>query len=151
MLVATDVAARGIHVDNVALVMHYDPAGSDKDYIHRSGRTGRAGQDGRVISMVVEDKKKIARQLQKDLGLRPGFDDLEIAEFPEAVERPKLEPEHFDGPRRGGESRGGRKPQDNRGPGRRKPRSKSDSRSGDRPGGATPGPAKPKAKKIPIS
>ena len=89
VLVATDVAARGIHVDNVALVMHYDPAGTDKDYIHRSGRTGRAGQDGRVISMVVEDKKKVARQLQKQLGLKPGFDDLDMSALPDVVERPK--------------------------------------------------------------
>jgi len=93
VLVATDVAARGIHVDNVALVMHYDPAGSDKDYIHRSGRTGRAGQDGRVISMVVEDKKKMARALQKDLGLKPGFDDLVEDGLPDTVERPAYVPE----------------------------------------------------------
>jgi len=92
VLVATDVAARGIHVDNVALVMHYDPAGSDKDYIHRSGRTGRAGQDGRVISMIVDEKKKIARQLQKDLGLKPGFDDydVDVAALPPVVERPTI-------------------------------------------------------------
>ena len=88
VLVATDVAARGIHVDNVSLVMHYDPAGSDKDYIHRSGRTGRAGQDGRVISMVVEDKKKIARNLQKDLGFKPGFDDIEEESLNPIVSRP---------------------------------------------------------------
>ena len=94
VLVATDVAARGIHVDNVALVMHYDPAGSDKDYIHRSGRTGRAGQDGRVISMVVEDKKKIARQLQKDLGIKPGLDDLDLEALGPIVEpRTPVDPE----------------------------------------------------------
>jgi len=100
VLVATDVAARGIHVDNVSLVMHYDPAGSDKDYIHRSGRTGRAGQDGRVISMVVDDKKKIARQLMKDLGQKPGFDDLDLDALPPVVKRVKVKPEHVDGPRR---------------------------------------------------
>jgi len=93
VLVATDVAARGIHVDNVALVMHYDPAGSDKDYIHRSGRTGRAGQDGRVMSMVVEDKRKIARQLQKELGFKPGFDDLDLAALPTVVTRKRHQPE----------------------------------------------------------
>ncbi len=96
VLVATDVAARGIHVDNVSLVMHYDPAGTDKDYIHRSGRTGRAGADGRVISMVVEDKKKVARALQKDLGLKPGFDDLDLAEFGAIVERPIVKDEPHD-------------------------------------------------------
>ena len=95
VLVATDVAARGIHVDDVALVMHYDPANSDKDYIHRSGRTGRAGQPGRVISMVVEDKRKIAEQLQKDLGVPRGFEKLDLEELPTTVERkvPRPEPE----------------------------------------------------------
>ena len=113
VLVATDVAARGIHVDNVALVMHYDPAGSDKDYIHRSGRTGRAGQDGRVISMVVEDKKKVARQLQKDLGLKPGFDDLDIAGLPPEVDRPKpkAEPRQQSGRDRGGQKSQGKRRQ----------------------------------------
>jgi superfamily II DNA/RNA helicase len=93
VLVATDVAARGIHVDNVALVMHYDPAGSDKDYIHRSGRTGRAGQDGHVISMVVEDKKKAARQLQKELGLKPGLEILEVESLGPVVKPPKAKPQ----------------------------------------------------------
>ena len=49
-LVATDVAARGIHVDDVALVVHFDPASDDKAYIHRSGRTGRAGATGTVVT-----------------------------------------------------------------------------------------------------
>lgn len=93
VLVATDVAARGIHVDNVALVMHYDPAGSDKDYIHRSGRTGRAGQDGHVISMVVEDKKKAARQLQKELGLKPGLEILDVESLGPVVKPPKAKPQ----------------------------------------------------------
>ncbi len=87
VLVATDVAARGIHVDKVELVMHYDPANSDKDYIHRSGRTGRAGSTGRVVSMVVDNKQKIARQLQKDLGVEQGFESLDLASLPPAVER----------------------------------------------------------------
>ena len=91
VLVATDVAARGIHVDDVALVMHYDPAATDKDYVHRSGRTGRAGQPGRVISMVVEDKKKEARQLQKQLGHRLGFDQLDLADFVPMQRRPSAE------------------------------------------------------------
>ena len=51
-LVATDVAARGIHVDDVACVVHFDPAADDKDYLHRSGRTGRAGASGTVVTLV---------------------------------------------------------------------------------------------------
>lgn len=119
VLVATDVAARGIHVDNVSLVMHYDPAGTDKDYIHRSGRTGRAGATGRVISMIVEDKKKIARQLQKDLGVKPGFDDFDPESFPPALKRTPPPREHVDG-RSSNKSRGDGKRRDSRGEGRRR-------------------------------
>jgi superfamily II DNA/RNA helicase len=51
-LVATDVAARGIHVDDVACVVNFDPAADDKDYLHRAGRTGRAGATGTVVTLV---------------------------------------------------------------------------------------------------
>ena len=68
-LVATDVAARGIHVDNVAIVVHFDPPGSDKDYVHRSGRTGRAGRDGVVLSFVDKDQQGAAARTQRELGL----------------------------------------------------------------------------------
>jgi superfamily II DNA/RNA helicase len=66
-LVATDVAARGIHVDRVACVVHFDPAGDAKDYIHRSGRTGRAGAAGTVLSLVTPGARKAVRTLQRDL------------------------------------------------------------------------------------
>jgi superfamily II DNA/RNA helicase len=52
VLVATDVAARGIHVDDVGLVVHYDPPSDHKDYLHRSGRTARAGATGAVVALV---------------------------------------------------------------------------------------------------
>ena len=52
MLVATDVAARGIHIDDVDLVVHFDPPNDHKDYLHRSGRTGRAGATGTVVALV---------------------------------------------------------------------------------------------------
>jgi superfamily II DNA/RNA helicase len=68
-LVATDVAARGIHVDNVGCVVHFDLAGDHKDYLHRSGRTGRAGAKGVVVSLVTEAGAAQARQLQKALGV----------------------------------------------------------------------------------
>jgi superfamily II DNA/RNA helicase len=57
VLVATDVAARGIHVDGVNCVVHLDPPATDKDYVHRSGRTGRAGAKGTVISFVSRDQR----------------------------------------------------------------------------------------------
>ena len=68
-LVATDVAARGIHVDGVASVVHYDPPEDHKAYVHRSGRTARAGQDGVVISLIQPDQKRDTRRLQRDVGL----------------------------------------------------------------------------------
>ena len=66
-LVATDVAARGIHVDGVACVIHFDPVDESKDYIHRSGRTGRAGAAGVVVSLVSDDTRKAVRTLQREL------------------------------------------------------------------------------------
>ena len=68
-LVATDVAARGIHVDGVACVIHFDPPADHKDYVHRSGRTARAGAGGIVVSMVNSDQYKDIRKLQKQVGL----------------------------------------------------------------------------------
>ncbi len=68
-LVATDVAARGIHVDDVACVVHYDLPGEVKDYVHRSGRTGRAGASGRVVTLVTETDGAAARRLRQGLGI----------------------------------------------------------------------------------
>ncbi len=68
-LIATDVAARGIHVDGVACVIHYDPPEDHKAYIHRSGRTARAGQSGVVLSFVAPDQKKKSRRLQHKIDI----------------------------------------------------------------------------------
>ncbi|GJM37063.1 MAG: hypothetical protein DHS20C19_04300 [Acidimicrobiales bacterium] len=68
-LVATDVAARGIHIDEVASVIHYDPPGDHKAYIHRSGRTARGGRGGVVVSLVQPDQAKDVRRMQRDVGL----------------------------------------------------------------------------------
>jgi superfamily II DNA/RNA helicase len=68
-LVATDVAARGIHVDNVACVIHHDLPADEKDYVHRSGRTGRAGEEGTVIALVLADQRKDAAKLARKLDL----------------------------------------------------------------------------------
>jgi superfamily II DNA/RNA helicase len=69
VLVATDIAARGIHVDAVPLVVHYDPPKDTTDYVHRSGRTGRAGADGLVISLVGHEHVRDTRHLRRKLGL----------------------------------------------------------------------------------
>jgi superfamily II DNA/RNA helicase len=68
-LVATDVVARGIHVDGVPCVVHFDPPTHAKDYVHRSGRTGRAGASGTVVSLVTDANGKAIRALQRSLGL----------------------------------------------------------------------------------
>ncbi|MEU2347400.1 DEAD/DEAH box helicase [Modestobacter sp. NPDC049651] len=122
VLVATDVAARGIHVDDVSLVLHYDPPADHKTYLHRSGRTARAGAAGVVVSLLLPDQvgqsKRRFRQAKVDpqvSRIRPG--DAPIAELVaggvhvEPVERPVRE----------------RRPSS--GPGGRRPR-----RDGDRPG-----------------
>ena len=68
-LIATDVAARGIHVDCVASVIHFDPPEDHKAYLHRSGRTARAGQTGLVVSLVQNGQHADAKKVQKRLGL----------------------------------------------------------------------------------
>jgi superfamily II DNA/RNA helicase len=71
-LVATDVAARGIHVDGVNAVVHFDPPADAKDYVHRSGRTARAGATGVVVTLVTPDKAGAVKRLQRDLGVPSG-------------------------------------------------------------------------------
>jgi superfamily II DNA/RNA helicase len=77
-LIATDVAARGIHVDDVAVVVHFDQPGSHKDYVHRSGRTGRAGSDGLVVSLVGDEELEDVRAMQRELGLPAGLHELDL-------------------------------------------------------------------------
>jgi superfamily II DNA/RNA helicase len=68
-LIATDVAARGIHIDSVASVVHFDPPADHKDYLHRSGRTARAGATGTVVSLVAHDQRRVVQRMQHELGL----------------------------------------------------------------------------------
>lgn len=77
-LVATDVAARGIHVDNVAAVVHYDQPATDKDYVHRSGRTGRAGAEGLVVSLISAEEAVDVHKLQRVLELPEGLHELDM-------------------------------------------------------------------------
>jgi superfamily II DNA/RNA helicase len=70
-LVATDIAARGIHVDDVALVIHADPPVEHKAYLHRSGRTARAGATGTVITLMTDDQQAEVRDLTRRAGVRP--------------------------------------------------------------------------------
>ncbi|MGH3435555.1 MAG: DEAD/DEAH box helicase [Sciscionella sp.] len=71
VLVATDVAARGIHVDDVSLVVHVDPPADEKAYLHRAGRTARAGETGTVVTLVTHDERRAVRRLTEKAGVRP--------------------------------------------------------------------------------
>src|SRR6476469_7793334 len=69
VLVATDVAARGIHVDDVSVVLQVDPPADHKDYLHRSGRTARAGDKGTVVTLALPHQRKTMERQLKDAGL----------------------------------------------------------------------------------
>jgi superfamily II DNA/RNA helicase len=71
VLVATDVAARGIHVDDVSVVLQLDPPMTSKDYLHRSGRTARAGESGTVVSLVLPHQRRTVLRLAGQAGAKP--------------------------------------------------------------------------------
>ena len=112
-LVATDVAARGIHVDDVACVVHFDLPPDPKDYVHRSGRTGRAGASGTVVAFVPSSQQKDARTIQRAGRMPEGLTmpDFAADEMPARVANPRTTP--IEGPteerrhRSGGGSGGG--------------------------------------------
>jgi superfamily II DNA/RNA helicase len=68
-LVATDIAARGIHVDDIALVIHADPPEEHKAFLHRSGRTARAGAEGTVVTMMTDQQRRSVKRLMRDAGI----------------------------------------------------------------------------------
>jgi superfamily II DNA/RNA helicase len=90
VLVATDVAARGIHVDAVDVVVHYDPAEDAKAYVHRSGRTARAGEAGVAVTLMLWNQENDVRVVQRRLGLDEPIvevfsNDPRLAELEELV------------------------------------------------------------------
>ncbi|UEL28266.1 DEAD/DEAH box helicase [Pseudarthrobacter sp. L1SW] len=74
VLVATDVAARGVHVDDVELVIHVDPPTEHKAYLHRSGRTARAGSDGTVVTLTLPEQQTDVKKLMKAAGVEVNFE-----------------------------------------------------------------------------
>jgi superfamily II DNA/RNA helicase len=100
-LIATDVAARGIHIEAVETVIHYDPAADHKDYLHRSGRTARAGASGAVVSLVTREKRSSVQKLQRQLDINVPFGDPRLSDLDGGG--------HHMGaaPRGGGKTRGG--------------------------------------------
>ncbi|NMO54343.1 DEAD/DEAH box helicase [Actinoplanes sp. TBRC 11911] len=111
VLVATDVAARGIHVDGISLVVHVDPPKDPKDYLHRAGRTARAGESGAVVTLVLPKQRRSTQQMMAKAGVRPGevrvrLGDPKLSEVTGAREPSGVpvieEPEPRREPRRGG-------------------------------------------------
>jgi superfamily II DNA/RNA helicase len=82
VLVATDVAARGIHVDDVSLVLHYDPPTDAKTYLHRSGRTARAGAAGVVVSLLLPDQVGQAKRQFRQAKVDPAVDRIRPGDAP---------------------------------------------------------------------
>ncbi|WP_435747940.1 DEAD/DEAH box helicase, partial [Nocardioides sp. SYSU DS0663] len=85
-LVATDIAARGIHVDDVALVVHADPPTEHKAYLHRSGRTARAGAAGTVVTLMTDEQVRDVRDLTRAAGIKPTITRLAAATHPVLTE-----------------------------------------------------------------
>jgi superfamily II DNA/RNA helicase len=78
VLVATDVAARGIHVDGVELVVHFDPPNDHKDYLHRSGRTARAGATGLVVTLALPEQVREIQRLHAAAGVESGTHQVTV-------------------------------------------------------------------------
>lgn len=103
-LIATDVAARGIHIDAVASVIHFDPPEDPKDYVHRSGRTARAGASGNIVSLVTSDQRRSVRRMQDKLGMHEPIGKPEpealhehhLATMHESAPKPQPEPRSSD-------------------------------------------------------
>ena len=167
VLVATDVAARGLHVDDLDLVVHYDPPADHKDYLHRSGRTARAGASGVVLSLLLADQRRTAERLFAAAGVkvrsgavRPG--DPAVRELATSGDggraadrrarpprRPRLGPRGAARRRPAWADRAGRPRRDRAGQ-----RSRKSSRAGPRPrpdGEAAPPDAKPRRWRSPTA
>jgi len=135
VLVATDVAARGIHVDRVACVLQYDPPATDKDYVHRSGRTGRAGEPGIVITLISPEKEKDVRKMQRELRRREPIEAATAATAADVLgaipPKPLDRGDSLDGVSRRDRARAADRPERSRGP---KPaRGKGGHRKGESP------------------
>ena len=94
VLVATDVAARGIHIDDVALVVQADPPDEYKTYLHRSGRTGRAGNNGRVVTVIAPARRKRMQDLLQRAEIKaPMIPVRPASEILETLTVPPVSPE----------------------------------------------------------
>ncbi|SDP21023.1 Superfamily II DNA and RNA helicase [Pedococcus dokdonensis] len=139
VLVATDVAARGIHVDDVSVVLQVDPPADHKDYLHRSGRTARAGDKGTVVTLALPHQRRTMERMAREAGIDamptkavPGDERLAAtgAVAPSGVPVPEDQVRRvLEAPKRGGRPSGGHRGGP-RGPRQGGPRSYRDDRSG---------------------
>ena len=125
VLVATDIAARGVHVDDVELVVHCDPPAEHKAYLHRSGRTARAGRSGDVVTVVLPEQRKETQALLRKAGIKAAPQDVhadsaevldlvgEMAVYQAPAPKPVVTQQRPAAPRRSG---GGSGQQRRRGP-----------------------------------
>src|SRR5438046_6672617 len=81
-LVATDVAARGLDLDDVSHVINFDPPEEDKGYVHRTGRTGRAGRSGTAITLLLPDQQAETSRVARRLGHREQFEQAGMRSAP---------------------------------------------------------------------
>jgi len=119
VLCATDIAARGIHVDDVAIVVHVDPPAEHKAYLHRSGRTARAGAGGTVVTIATPDQAGEVRTLARQAGITPEVSAIKpgareiialtgpAAPYVEPAPAPEPQPQGSGGGRHRGRSGGG--------------------------------------------
>ncbi|MCH4249918.1 MAG: DEAD/DEAH box helicase [Microbacteriaceae bacterium] len=132
VLVATDVAARGVDVSGVAMVLHVDPPADDKTYLHRSGRTARAGADGQAVTVALPNQIRDMRRIYSVSGIEADPQrvtaDSPLVSTLEGTPAPRVEPP-ADAPTPSGERRSGRGPRQH--DGRRNDRSRWEGRRND--------------------
>ncbi|MGY1702491.1 DEAD/DEAH box helicase [Geodermatophilus sp. SYSU D00766] len=148
VLCATDIAARGIHVDDVALVVHVDPPTEHKAYLHRSGRTARAGAGGTVVTLSTPDQHGEVRTLTRQAGItpvvtavRPGAEQITALTGPAA---PYVEPAPAPAPQPQGQG-GGRRRRGGSGTAAAAPKATATATAGGRGAARNPGPARTRA------
>src|SRR4051812_8688103 len=152
VLCATDIAARGIHVDDIALVVHVDPPAEHKAYLHRSGRTARAGAGGTVVTISTPDQAGEVRTLARQAGItptvsvvRPGAPEIAALTGPSA---PYVEPAPAPAPQPQGQGGGRRRRSGGASggtPSKGTPSAGAASSGGRAGSGRTPGPARTRA------
>ena len=101
LLVATDIVARGIDIDDITMVINYDAPHDAEDYVHRIGRTARAGREGSAITLIGEKDLFALSNIERTLKIK-----IPRAELPEGVRPPQTEPQHGCGGGRGGSRNG---------------------------------------------